>query len=94
MFNAAEAREIGLVTEVVADEAALSAAQERLAGEIMACAPGAVAAAKALVDDLAHKEIDHGVMVETARRLARQRVSEEGREGVIAFLERRKPSWA
>lgn len=94
IFGADYAREIGLVSEVVANEAALSAAQEALAGDIMACAPGAVGEAKALVDDLAGREIDHGVLAETAKRLAKRRVSEEGREGVMAFLERRKPNWA
>jgi len=94
IFNADYAREIGLVTQVVADEAALSAAQEKLAGDIMACAPGAVGEAKALVDDLFGQEIDDDVLVETAKRLARRRVSDEGREGVMAFLERRKPDWA
>jgi methylglutaconyl-CoA hydratase len=94
IFGADHAREIGLVSEVVPDAAALAAAQERLAGEIMVCAPGAVGEAKALVDDLAGREIDHHLMVETAKRLARRRVSDEGREGVAAFLERRKPNWA
>ncbi len=93
VFDAAFAREIGLVTEVVADEAALSAAQERMAADIMACAPTAVAASKELVDEIAGRPIDHHVMAETAKRLARQRVSDEGREGVAAFLERRQPSW-
>ena len=37
---------------------------------------------------------DHRLMQETARRLARQRVSPEGREGVAAFLERRRPTWS
>jgi methylglutaconyl-CoA hydratase len=94
IFDSRYAKEIGLVTEVVADMAALSAAEERLAGEIMACAPGAVAEAKALVDDIAYAAIDHTLMAETAKRLARRRVSDEGREGVTAFLERRKPDWA
>jgi methylglutaconyl-CoA hydratase len=94
VFDARHAKEIGLVTEVVPDLAALSAAEERLAGEIMACAPGAVTEAKALVDDLAYAAIDHTLMAETAKRLARRRVSDEGREGVTAFLERRKPDWA
>jgi methylglutaconyl-CoA hydratase len=94
IFGADYAREIGLVSEVVADQTALSAAQEKLAGDIMACAPGAVAEAKALVDDLFGQVIDDDVLVETAKRLAKRRVSDEGREGVIAFLERRKPSWA
>jgi methylglutaconyl-CoA hydratase len=94
VFDARHAEKIGLVQEVVEDAAALSAAQERLADEIMACAPGAVAESKKLVDDLFGREIDRDVMEETARRLARRRVSDEGREGVAAFLERRKPDWA
>jgi methylglutaconyl-CoA hydratase len=93
VFDAAHAEKIGLVHEVVADATGLEAAAQRLVKEIMACAPSAVAASKALVNDLAGKEIDHKVMEETAKRLARQRVSDEGREGVIAFIERRKPIW-
>jgi methylglutaconyl-CoA hydratase len=94
VFDAAHAERIGLLSEVVADAAALEAAQARIAREIMACAPGAVEAAKRLVDDVAGKEIDHGLMEETARRIAAVRVGEEGQEGVRAFLERRKPEWA
>jgi methylglutaconyl-CoA hydratase len=94
IFNADFAREIGLVNEVVADAQALSAAQETLADDIIACAPGAVGEAKTLVDDLFGQPIDDDVLVETAKRLARRRVSDEGREGVMAFLERRKPDWA
>jgi methylglutaconyl-CoA hydratase len=33
-------------------------------------------------------------MAETARRIARARVSDEGREGIAAFLDKRKPNWA
>jgi methylglutaconyl-CoA hydratase len=43
---------------------------------------------------VAFKAIDHGLMEETAKRIARARVSEEGQEGVRAFLEKRKASWA
>jgi methylglutaconyl-CoA hydratase len=43
---------------------------------------------------VAGKTIDHALMDETARRIARRRVSPEGQEGVRAFLGRRKPSWA
>jgi len=93
-FDAVYAQSIGLVQEVVADAAALDAAKARLATEIMACAPGAVAAVKHLVWDVWGKPIDHGLMQETANRIARARVSDEGREGVAAFLGKRKPSWA
>jgi len=93
-FDAAYAQAIGLVQEVVADGAALEAAKARLADEIMACAPGAVAAVKLLVADVWTKPIDHGLMQDTAHRIARARVSDEGREGVSAFLAKRKPNWA
>ena len=93
-FDADYAQRIGLVTDVVADAAALEAAQARIAAETLACAPGAMEAAKRLVDDLAGKDIDHGLMEDTARRIATIRVSEEAQEGVAAFLGRRKPRWA
>lgn len=94
VFDATEAQRIGLVSEVVADAAGLDAARQRLAAEIMACAPGAVAESKRLVDDIAGEEIDHGLMEETARRIAKARVGEEGQAGVRAFLDRKPPPWA
>lgn len=94
VFDAAEAQRLGLVSEVVADAAALLAARERLAKEIMACAPGAVADSKQLVDDVVGEAIDHGLMEETSRRIARARVGEEGQAGVRAFLDRKTPDWA
>ena len=60
----------------------------------MACAPGAVAKSKALVDDVAGVPIDDELLEQTAKLIADQRLSEEGREGVTAFLEKRKPGWA
>jgi methylglutaconyl-CoA hydratase len=94
VFDADEALRIGLVNEVVADAAGLTAAQGRIAADILDCAPGAVADAKRLVSDVHAQKIDHGLMEETARRIAQARVSGEGQEGVRAFLERRKPDWA
>lgn len=93
-LGAAEAHRLGLVTEVFSGAAELDAAQERLATLMTAAAPGAVADAKRLVDDVAGREIDHRLMAETARRIAHRRTTPEGREGVRAFLERRRPSWA
>ncbi|MGH7025284.1 MAG: enoyl-CoA hydratase-related protein, partial [Caulobacteraceae bacterium] len=93
-FDAAFARDIGLVDEVVADAAGLAAAKERIGEAMRACAPGAVAESKHLVDHVAGREIDHGLLEETARRIARARMGEEGREGVRAFLEHRPPGWA
>lgn len=94
VFDAAYAERIGLVTEVVDDTPALAQAAERIAGEVLACAPGAVADAKRLVNDVYGRPIDHHLMEETARRIASARVGAEGQEGVRAFLERRKPQWA
>ncbi|WP_375269082.1 enoyl-CoA hydratase-related protein [Phenylobacterium sp.] len=94
VFDAAHAEKIGLVTEVVADEAALEAAMEQLIDGMRACGPVAVAESKRIVDRVTHERIDRGVMEETARTIARVRVSEEGQEGVRAFLEKRKPRWA
>jgi len=93
-FGAEQALRIGLIGEVAADAAALDAARDRIAGEILACAPGAVADAKRLAADVYAQDIDHGLMEDTARRIAAARVGEEGQEGVRAFLERRKPAWA
>jgi len=94
VFDAAHAEKIGLITEVVADAAGLKAAAHRIATEIVACGPVAVEDSKRLVDDVYGRVIDHALMELTAHRIAAARVGDEGQEGVRAFLERRKPSWA
>ncbi len=92
-FDAAEARRIGLVHEVVDDETALAAAGERIVARLIAAAPGAVAEAKDLLIAVAGRAIDDDLTDETARRIAEIRARDEGREGVAAFLEKRKPGW-
>ncbi len=94
VFNATEAQGYGLVQQLVSDAAGFDGVRADLTTAIKACAPGAVADAKTLVNDIEGAEIDRGVMEETAKRIAARRVSEEGREGVAAFLEKRKPGWA
>ena len=93
-FDAEHALRIGLIQQVVADAAGLEAAKAQLADDAIAAAPGAVEDARRLVWDVWGRPIDHGLMEETSRRLAHRRVSDEGKEGVGAFLKRRKPSWA
>ena len=94
IFDASHAEKIGLVDEVVDDAAALEHVQSLLASGILTSAPGAAGDAKRLVMDVWALPIDHALMDDTARRIARARVSDEGREGVDAFLNKRKPSWA
>ena len=95
MFDAdARAARIGLIDEVVEDVAALEAAKARIISRQLLCSPGAVAESKRLVDEVAGREIDHGLMVHTAKRIAAQRVSDDGQAGVRAFLEGRKAPWA
>lgn len=93
-FDGNFAYHIGLAQYVVANMEEMTAMEEHLAKLAFASAPGAVADAKQLVDEVAGREIDHGLAVHTAKAIARRRVSDEGREGVTAFLERRKPGWA
>ena len=93
LFDADYAQRIGLVTEVCVDATALEAARDQIARDILACAPGAVAGAKRMVDEVFGREIDHDLIELTARRSAVARAGEEGQEGVHAFLERRRPRW-
>ena len=92
-FGAEEALRIGLTCQTVPDAEALTAVQEQLATEILACAPGAVAHAKQLADDVAYQPVDQALMEDTARRIAKARVSPEGQEGLAAFFDKRKPGW-
>jgi methylglutaconyl-CoA hydratase len=91
-IDAWQAQGIGLVDEVVY-ASALGEAAEALAGELLENGPQTVHEAKRLAWDVWGHPRD-GVMEETARRYARSRFSEEGREGLAATLERRKPRWA
>jgi methylglutaconyl-CoA hydratase len=93
-FSAEEACRMGLAHVVVEDQNALAAEAEKLTQAIFACAPGAIAEAKKLIRDVWGREIDETLMSDTARRIARARGSVEGREGMAAFLAKRKPVWA
>ncbi|UDF03248.1 enoyl-CoA hydratase/isomerase family protein [Asticcacaulis sp. AND118] len=89
-FSADEARRIGLVHEV---KAGLDAAAAPLIDGLLASGPQAVADAKALIGDVTGRTIDNELLRLTARRIAARRASDEGREGIAAFLEKRKPGW-
>jgi methylglutaconyl-CoA hydratase len=91
-FDAERARQIGLVHEVVVDEAALDERIDALLDELRSAGPTAVRQAKALVRDL-RDLAPAEARAETVHRIARQRTSREGQEGLAAFVERRRPSW-
>lgn len=90
-FDADEARRIGLVHRVV-NGSDLDAAVEKKVASLLASGPEAVAAAKKLIEVVSSMGIDEAFPA-TADAIADRRASDEGREGLAAFLEKRKPSW-
>ncbi len=91
-FDARRAAAIGLVSEVVA-AGALDRAVAKLASELLRSAPGAIAAAKSVIDSVAAIGDRAAAADLTARRIAERRASREGQEGMRAFLEKRAPPW-
>ncbi len=92
-FSAAEALRLGLVHAVVETRQALADFSETLVGEIFTASPGAVAASKALIAALAGKPNDQHLLNDMARHAAECRATRDAKEGLSAFLEKRKPSW-
>lgn len=91
-FSAARAKEIGLV-HAVAPASDIDALIDAYARELLTSAPGAVAGAKSLIAHVASRT-PANVGELTAETIARHRVSEEGQEGMRAFLEKRPAPWA
>ena len=91
-FSAQEALRIGFAHDV-APAAALESRVAEIVKALVSNSPNAVRQAKTLVRDVSGKTIDDGLVNDTARRIAQIRASEQGREGVLSFLEKRKPNW-
>lgn len=91
-FSAAQAHAMGMVHEVVAPES-LDAKIEELVRTLVANGPKAARECKRLVQDVSGAPINETLRAETARRIADIRASEEGREGVQSFLNKRSPAW-
>ena len=90
-FDAARAKEIGLVHAVVPLEN-LDTTIDRYVSEALSAAPTAVARAKALIPRVLARPTTE-VMAITTEAIAAQRVSAEGQDGLKAFLARGKPGW-
>jgi methylglutaconyl-CoA hydratase len=91
-FSAAEALRIGFVHEVVTADR-LDAKVAELAQALVQAGPAAVKACKALVQDVAEKVITRLLIDRTVQNIADIRTSDEGREGIQSFLQKRKPNW-
>jgi len=91
-INAERALAIGLVHEVAAVDQ-LDAAIAALVKPLLAGGPLAQKAAKDLIAAVQGRPLDDDTLEETARRIARQRRTDEAREGVSAFLDKRPPAW-
>jgi methylglutaconyl-CoA hydratase len=91
-FSAAEALRVGFVHEVV-PAAQLDAKVAEIAQSLLLAGPAALKACKALVQDVAEKDITQMLIDRTVQGIADIRVSDEGREGIQSFLGKRKPGW-
>lgn len=91
-FDANEAARIGFVQKAVPLDA-LDASVDAIVMALISASPNAVREAKRLVRDVGGAPIDDALVADTAERIAAIRVSDEGREGIRAFLEKRKPNW-
>ncbi|MES2751853.1 MAG: enoyl-CoA hydratase/isomerase family protein [Pseudomonadota bacterium] len=92
VFDAHEAMRIGLLHEV-AEPDALDERIAKLLKQLKAAAPGARSIAKKIAGDIVGRPINEALMIETAQLIADVRAKPEAREGLTAFLEKRKPSW-
>ncbi|HET6158425.1 MAG TPA: enoyl-CoA hydratase/isomerase family protein [Dongiaceae bacterium] len=92
-FDAATAERLGLVHRVVAPDV-LDVARDEIIGHLLKGGPAAQAAAKDLIQRVSFAKIDEALRRDTAWRIADARASDEGKEGLAAFLEKRKPNWS
>ncbi len=91
-FSAADAKALGFVHELCAADA-LDEKVQSIVATLVANSPAAARASKQLVRDIAGSAITPALREDTARRIADIRASEEGKDGVQSFLQKRKPGW-
>jgi methylglutaconyl-CoA hydratase len=91
-FDAAEAYRIGLVHDIVLQEN-LDGRINELLGALLVAGPRAQAESKALIRAVANRPVDDSVIADSAARIARVRSTPEAKEGVAAFLGKRRAAW-
>jgi methylglutaconyl-CoA hydratase len=91
-FTAAEAYRLGLLHDLALPEE-LDARVNELLGTLLTAGPRAQAECKLLLRAIAKRPVDADLIADTAQRIARVRSSPEGREGIAAFLAKRKAAW-
>lgn len=92
VISARRARRIGLVSETVSEED-LDSEIDTIVQQILKNGPNAVSLAKQLVNDVSFLPISDDLLAKTSRQIAAVRISEEGQEGLSAFLEKRAAKW-
>ena len=91
-FSAGTAQQLGLVSETTEIDS-LDTKVEEIVSALLANGPAAIQRAKQLIFDISGKPIDQGLIDQTCETIATLRVSEEGQEGLNAFLQKRPPKW-
>jgi|SRR5579871_5895137 len=92
-FDAAEAHELGFADFIAEGAAGIEAIENKIKAQVLRCAPGAIADTKGLIlaiPTLAREE----QVAAAAETFAKRMMSDEGREGVASFVEKRKPRWS
>ncbi len=89
-FDASEALRIGLVSEISDD---IEAAAQPVIDALLAGGPAAISDTKSLIAEVNGRPITPELSAMTAQRIATRRASDEGREGMAAFLDKRAPGW-
>ncbi|MEX0828038.1 MAG: enoyl-CoA hydratase-related protein, partial [Haliea sp.] len=93
LIAAERAYQLGFLSHLV-DEEALDAAIDELTQSLLLNSPEGVRRAKLIATEVAQGDVDDEMIEHTVRFVADIRESKDGREGLNAFLEKRKPAWA
>ncbi|MEQ8745351.1 enoyl-CoA hydratase-related protein [Pyruvatibacter sp.] len=92
-FDGAGAHELGFADFVANGVDGINAVEQQIRSQVLKCAPGAIADTKSLI--LALPDMDRMQAIDAAaENFTGRLLSDEGREGVASFLEKRKPDWA